>query len=324
MDRKRGVTTRPAASEEIEFWNHARTSLLTLSNIYTNSTTGDTISRVNRLISAWPSDDTVPSEGLDGVKTIYKKLNTGLKDIETASNHEVKAIDQALDQLGILIALRQATETAADKRNKRPNRGPSPSSTPTPVGAPPVSGTVRGVSITLPPRNSAGTPLAIAVSREKSRREGIFRQLPLREGRTIAFHPPPKPIKDADQSDWILAVITRCINSDKHKYEVRDVDDENPETYATTLKSIIPLPDPNAPAGTPESISVCPEYGKGTIVLALYPDTSCFYRAEVVTPPRDMQPTGRSYLPTYELKFEDDEEQSQIISAQYVVEFPKD
>ncbi|KAK0504039.1 SGF29 tudor-like domain-containing protein [Armillaria luteobubalina] len=317
MDRKRGVATRPAASEEIELWNRVRTPLLTLSSIYTNPATAETIGRVNRLISAWPNDDTVPSEGLDGVKTIYKKLNTGLKDLETASNNEVKAIDQALDKLGILIALRQATETAADKRNKRPNRGPSPSSTPTPVGAPPASGAARGVSITLPPRNSAGTPLSIAVSREKSRREGINRQLPLREGRTIAFHPPPKPIKDADQSDWILAVITRCINSDKHKYEVRDVDDENPETYTTTTKSIIPLPDPNAPAGAPESISVCPEYGKGTIVLALYPDTS-------FTPPRDMQPTGRSYLPTYELKFEDDEEQSQIISAQYVVEFPKD
>lgn len=75
--------------------------------------------------------------------------------------------------------------------------------------------------------------------------------------------------------------------------------------------------------------------------MALYPDTSCFYRAEVVASPRDMQPAGRvgnrtrtrfahdvhngpqgSSTPTYKLKFEDDDDQEHLVSAQWVVEWP--
>ena len=75
--------------------------------------------------------------------------------------------------------------------------------------------------------------------------------------------------------------------------------------------------------------------------MALYPDTSCFYRAEVVASPRDIQPAGRvgdsirtkpthdvhygrqgSSTPTYKLKFEDDDDQEHLVSAQWVVEWP--
>ena len=80
--------------------------------------------------------------------------------------------------------------------------------------------------------------------------------------------------------------------------------------------------------------------------MALYPDTSCFYRAEVLASPSDAHPAGRvsspySYgvhdpihihpkraaqgaqsKPMYKLKFEDDGDQEHSVSAQLVVEWP--
>lgn len=108
MDRRRGLATRPASSEgkfnrffglhlitlfltsEVECWSHAAESLTALSNKYSNHPTLETIERVNRLISAWPIDDVLPAEGFDGVKSIYKKLAPGLRDIQMAAEQEAK------------------------------------------------------------------------------------------------------------------------------------------------------------------------------------------------------------------------------------------
>ena len=63
--------------------------------------------------------------------------------------------------------------------------------------------------------------------------------------------------------------------------------------YNTTLKAIIPLPDPNASPGSPSHVDAYQEFPAGSVVMALYPDTSCFYRAEVLTTPKEMQHLGR-------------------------------
>ena len=52
---------------------------------------------------------------------------------------------------------------------------------------------------------------------------------------------------------------------------------------------MIPLPDPEATRGTPAHPDSYPEFPTGSTVMALYPDTSCFYRAEVVASPKDLQ-----------------------------------
>lgn len=111
-----------------------------------------------------------------------------------------------------------------EKRAKRP-RGHSPQNPSTP--APPVAAPVtRGVSITVPPRNSVGPQQPIPFSREpKARREALAKQLPLQEGRKVAFHP-PNSSKTADSAnggkdeEWILAVVTKCINQDKNRFVV--------------------------------------------------------------------------------------------------------
>ena len=83
----------------------------------------------------------------------------------------------------------------------------------------------RGVSITVPARGSVGPQAPKQFSREpKARREALAKQLPLQHGRRVAFRQPRDPNKAlADVTDegkgeqWILAVITRCINQDKNR-----------------------------------------------------------------------------------------------------------
>ncbi|KAK7056795.1 Protein phosphatase 2C 2 [Paramarasmius palmivorus] len=311
--------------EELDCWSHAANSLSALSEIYAKSATQDNIGRVNRLITAWPSDDVVPAEGFDSLKNTYKKLTSALNEIKEISKDEIQAIDSAMERLGVLIALRKATESSTlDKRNKRP-RASSPSSIPTPTSQQSTSN--RGVSITLPARAS---PLPSFNKDPKARREALAKQLPLKEGRKVAFHLPNKNGTSADsEDDWILAIVTKCIQNDKNRYEVHDPEpQDNGEpglTYQTTLRNIIPLPDPSAPPGSASSLSAYKEFPAGSTVIALYPDTSVFYRAEVIATPKDTQPSGRgntSYMPTYKVKFEDDDNQEHLVSAQWVVEWP--
>lgn len=70
----------------------------------------------------------------------------------------------------------------------------------------------------------------------------------------------------------------------------------NDRCYNTTLRAIIPLPDPNAPPTSAAHLNAYQEFPTASTVMALYPDTSCFYRAEVIASPKDMQPSGRVSL----------------------------
>ncbi|KAG6876518.1 hypothetical protein C0992_012602 [Termitomyces sp. T32_za158] len=313
--------------EELDCWSQAAASLSTLTAQFSRHSTLETIERVNRLISAWPVDDNIPAEGLDGVKATHKKLAPALRDIQNTADEELKSLDDAIERVGVLIALRKAPldTSLPDKRPKR--RVTSPSATPVPGAT-----SRNSVSITLPARTSVG-PGTSGFSRDpKSRREALHKQLPLQEGRRVAFHPPPgktaNGTTDNDENTWILALVTKCINADKNRYEVQDAEPQEDGTgvlYNTTLRMIIPLPDPGASPGHPAHISSYQTFPAGATVLALYPDTSCFYRAEVIAAPKDMHPKGNppaKYMPTYKLKFEDDDNQEHTVAAQWVVEWP--
>lgn len=69
--------------------------------------------------------------------------------------------------------------------------------------------------------------------------------------------------------------------------------------YNTTLKSIIPLPDMRDKTKTyPEH-----DYPPQTQVMALYPDTTSFYRAIIVSGPEVNAEKGKVSLATLELSF---------------------
>jgi len=56
--------------------------------------------------------------------------------------------------------------------------------------------------------------------------------------------------------------------------------------------------------------------------MALYPDTSCFYRAEVIASRAIDRSSPSTKTPMYKVKFEDDEDMEHAIAAYWVVDNP--
>ncbi|KDR82853.1 hypothetical protein GALMADRAFT_57781 [Galerina marginata CBS 339.88] len=322
--RRRAMPTRPTSNEEIQCWGHASQSLKYLSNIHAKSNTAETISRVNRLISTWPTDDALPAEGLGGLKTTQSKLAAGLAEITAAAEQETKAIDHAIERVSVLMALRNAPEAALPSEKRKRPRASSPTGTPIPN--PSGSSNTRSVSITLPPRtNSVGPSSSTRDSRTKKDVDG--KQHTLQKGRKVVFRPPKST--DTEEGTWIVAKITDRLAGGK--YEVQDVepqDDGQPGiVYTATIRQIMPLPDPDASPGSPAHFSLHPTFAERSVVLALYPDTSCFYRAEVISAPQKsgaapQSSTPSTKIPTYQVKFEDDDDMIHNVSAYMVVQFP--
>ena len=99
-----------------------------------------------------------------------------------------------------------------EKRNKRPPRGQSPAITSTPV-TPALNNLQK---ITLPARNRFERSL-LSGTKGSSRGSGGAVAAPRRS--KVAFHPPSGSGTNgpADESTWILAVVTKCINQDKSR-----------------------------------------------------------------------------------------------------------
>ncbi|XP_067326026.1 SAGA-associated factor 29 isoform X1 [Anolis sagrei] len=88
---------------------------------------------------------------------------------------------------------------------------------------------------------------------------------------------------DGDEQ-WILAEAV-SYNHATNKYEVDDIDEEGKERHTLSRRRIIPLPQWKAnPETDPEAL-----FQKDQLVLALYPQTTCFYRALIHTPPQRPQ-----------------------------------
>ncbi|XP_015416088.1 PREDICTED: LOW QUALITY PROTEIN: SAGA-associated factor 29-like [Myotis davidii] len=88
---------------------------------------------------------------------------------------------------------------------------------------------------------------------------------------------------DGDEQ-WILAEVVSYSHA-TNKYEVDDIDEEGKERHTLSRRRIIPLPQWKAnPETDPEAL-----FQKEQLVLALYPQTTCFYRALIHTPPQRPQ-----------------------------------
>jgi SAGA-associated factor 29 len=91
-------------------------------------------------------------------------------------------------------------------------------------------------------------------------------------------------------------------------YDVQDPEpNENGEegaVFKTTASSLIPIPHAGAPL---------PSFPVGKQVLARYPDTTTFYRAEVMGSKKD----------TYRLKFEGEEDDKEMeTERRFVLDIP--
>lgn len=182
-----------------------------------------------------------------------------------------RCIKGAVEQLDILMALRRASANPENRRKKRKNEE---------ADLPDASDVQSKVSEPRKPRSAT----AARLMDESSRLAGLQSQLPLQRGRKVAFCQPSRDEQGGSEEEWILATVMSTIQGDKYRYVVQDAEDEgsggpyvydtHTSTWNTTIDSIVPLPT---------SVDTLPseDYAVGTRVLALYPDTSCFYWATV-------------------------------------------
>lgn len=96
-------------------------------------------------------------------------------------------------------------------------------------------------------------------------------------GAVVAFRPKPSP--GNEEPDWIQGEVVKIIGEGKsRRYDVQDPEPDEitrkpGQIYRTSASSMVPIPSLGAPLG---------DYPAGKTVLARYPDTTTFYRAEVV------------------------------------------
>ncbi|KAK4016444.1 SAGA-associated factor 29 [Daphnia magna] len=97
---------------------------------------------------------------------------------------------------------------------------------------------------------------------------------------------------DGDEN-WILAEVVQYLAS-SGRYEVDDIDEEQKERHTLSKRRIIPLPLMRAnPETDPDAL-----FPKGATVMALYPQTTCFYKAVINQLPQTAQDE-------YQVLFED-------------------
>ena len=118
--------------------------------------------------------------------------------------------------------------------------------------------------------------------------------------------------------NWILGSILRSLNDGK--YLLADADpltnQSNKKKYSVDRANLIPLP-----TSMPEVWGKDTVYKKGTKVLAMFQNTTTFYPATVVLPPK----SSKDFM--YMLEFDDDDNDEgkpvkRFVHPKYVIHFP--
>ncbi|KAI8089902.1 SGF29 tudor-like domain-containing protein [Halteromyces radiatus] len=272
MDRK-SRTSRSASleetNEELSLWKEICTSLVKLEGIQKEA--GDVITNINKVHTSGYIENSIPT-------AIHQRLKDHYRNGITLSSSEIKTINDIIEKVSVLIALRDASEynVIDGKRKKRRNETEDKSI---------VNGSTPSKKVKthiLPP------------------------------GTSVAARQPTQ--KDSRNEEWILATVLQ-FHPDKNKYHVEDVDhDEFGQTqrYMLPSRQVIPIPD---------AIEHRPEFPPGRHVLALYPGTTCFYKAIVMSPPSKNK--DNNAIGMYKVQFEDDNNEVKYANPERVLEMPK-
>ncbi|KAI9823724.1 MAG: SAGA HAT/Core module component [Thelocarpon impressellum] len=270
-------------------------------------------------------DDAVPPvREIDALQDLYRE---GLKLAEEEQKILKEDPHGAIHTIGILMALRTASEidpprtsNALKPRNPKRAKIDNDASVESPAPSPSIASSA-GASRLKGSTGRSGSVSSIA-------REGKETSVKLEDGaisgldgaKGASAEKAGLLVKDAEvaykqnktkgfEGDWIQCTIITVLGEGKQKrYEVQDPEpDENGapgQIYKTTAATLIPIP----PAGAP-----LPDFGKGKQVLAKYPETTTFYRAQVMGMKRD----------SYRLRFEGEDEigKEQDVDRRYVLDF---
>ncbi|GAA5826379.1 hypothetical protein JCM11251_002340 [Rhodosporidiobolus azoricus] len=298
------------------------------------------------------------------ISLVKDRLDKAYDLLGTQSEEEISRIDAALETVTTLeILTNAAAEAHSGKNRAQPNKkrkvdasvssragSPASSAAPSPMPAYSNAGSPPNLGAPLPRSNSVKpqpilpsqpvllpqpAPIVPASTNYKKpsikhRKDALLAQLPLKPGRQIAVKESKKSAPGAPaivSDNFILGRVVQCIQGDKNRYSVEDVDyDPTQPTpdggkWNTTLKSIIPLPQPGDRSTYPDY-----DFPPGTGVLACYPETTSFYKAIVEAGPFDVPIAGggkkKETQRLYRLRFDDDDGALRDVPLELVCEPP--
>ncbi|CAL5871215.1 uncharacterized protein PFLUO_LOCUS5462 [Penicillium psychrofluorescens] len=256
--------------------------------------------------------------------TEHDQLDTWLRQSQKLSEEERSIMqDEPCDvikNLELLTALRKASEAEAPinrstslskSRKKRTDVEGSATDSPSASGVEKVGrgkGNVpRSTSVSsTQARESRSDGVAVKIEEGTEGSKGTIaeRSGQLVVGAQVVF----KHNKNIE-GDGIQCIIKSIVGEgSKKRYDVQDPEpNENGEegsVYKTTASALIPIPQMGA---------TLPSFSIGKQVLARYPDTTTFYRAEVMGSKKDV----------YRLKFEGEEDDKEMeVDRRFVLDIP--
>ncbi|EFO82592.1 hypothetical protein CRE_00228 [Caenorhabditis remanei] len=119
-----------------------------------------------------------------------------------------------------------------------------------------------------------------------------------------------------ESKTWIMAEVVGSVSN--HRYECIDIDDEERKVAVFARKQLIPMPQYTVHYCQYPNLAL----PKNAIVLALFPNTTCFYEGIVHEPPKRASEH-------YQIRFVDNDKPSKYsdpvpVSDRYVTAFKKD
>ncbi|KAL2104715.1 hypothetical protein VUR80DRAFT_9801 [Thermomyces stellatus] len=147
----------------------------------------------------------------------------------------------------------------------------------------PIGGSSRrfdrsGNRDSMPPHSDSGEPPAGTSAGGGAAQNQIKSKVTFSKGDAVAFR--SKQVNASEPVDWILGEVAAVIGDGKtRRYKVMDIEPEDSSKqreFRTSASNMIPI-TPESQAGS------LPPWEAGTTVLALYPNTTTFYRAEVMS-----------------------------------------
>lgn len=202
-------------------------------------------------------------------------------------------IDHIIEKIGLLAALMEHNESIKPSDGPR-QRGQVPRETPatrlevdgshdSPAPSPVPDSKPRGLKNREAPSRGSLPPRDTNIKQEPSENGngggseiGSKGKIYFQLGAVVAFRPKATP--GNEEPDWIQGEVVKIIGEGKsRRYDVQDPEPDEfnqmGQIYRTSASSMVPIPPLGIPLG---------DYPKGKTVLARYPDTTTFYRAEVV------------------------------------------
>ncbi|KAF2102673.1 hypothetical protein NA57DRAFT_71661 [Rhizodiscina lignyota] len=175
------------------------------------------------------------------------------------------------------------------------------------------------------PTPSTSTVASASASAPSTSTAGPSERLKLTVGAEVFYRNSPRPTPrgkpssiaaplEQPEGEGILCSVTSVIGEGKQRrYEIRDIDDSlptPPQPYRASVSALVSIPPP-------EMNEKLPSLSSGKQVLALYPSTTTFYKAEVVTP-KDKSEAKKGWV---RLRFEgeDEAEKEQEVERRYVL-----